>query len=57
LSHSPTLNLNPKTQARKGLIIYNTTNGIIALKKHVNFDNCNILFYFEKKNPLWEDEK
>jgi hypothetical protein len=28
------------------------------LKKHVNLDNCNILFYFEKiNNPLWEDEK
>jgi hypothetical protein len=36
------LNLNPKTQVRKGLIIYNTFNGIIALRKHVNVDHFNI---------------
>jgi len=34
--NSPILFCNPKTQARKGLIIYNTTNGITTLKKHVN---------------------
>ncbi len=27
---------NLKTQAKKGLIMYNTTNGITTLKKHVN---------------------
>jgi hypothetical protein len=37
----------------KGLIIYNTTNGINALKKHVNLNHCNIYFIFEKvNNPL-----
>jgi hypothetical protein len=52
------LNLNSKTQARKGLIIYNTTNGIIALKKQVNLDHCNIFLKIEKINsPMWEDEK
>ncbi len=34
--NSPILFCNPKIQARKGLIIYNTTNGITTLKKHVN---------------------
>jgi hypothetical protein len=33
---SPILFCNPNTQARKGLIMYNTTNGITTLKKHVN---------------------
>jgi hypothetical protein len=41
---SPILNLNPKTQGRRGLIIYNTTNGIITLKKHVNVDYSNLIF-------------
>jgi len=37
------LNLNPKTQARRGLIIYyNTTHGIPKLKKHVNVNHFNI---------------
>jgi hypothetical protein len=36
------LNLNPKIQAKKGLIIYNTTNGIVTLKKHVNLNHCNV---------------
>ncbi len=36
------LNVNPKTQVRKGLIAYNTTNGIATLKKHVNSDHFNI---------------
>jgi len=31
--NSPILFCNPKTQARKGLIIYNITNGITTLKK------------------------
>jgi hypothetical protein len=34
--NSPILFCNLKTQARKGLIIYNTTNEITTLKKHVN---------------------
>jgi hypothetical protein len=34
--NNPISNVNPKTQARKGLIIYNSSNGIAALRKHVN---------------------
>jgi hypothetical protein len=30
------LNLNPKTQTRRGLIKCNTNNRIIPLRKHVN---------------------
>jgi len=40
--NNPILNVNPKIQARKGLIIYNITNDIVALKKHVNSDHFNI---------------
>ncbi len=32
------LNLNPKTQARKGIIMYNNINGIYTLRKHVNLE-------------------
>jgi hypothetical protein len=42
------LNLNSKTQGRRGLIIYNTTNGMIALRKHVNVDHSIILDFFEE---------
>jgi hypothetical protein len=58
LCHSnPILNLNPKTQARKGLIIYNTINGIIALRKHVNSNHSNVLKKFEEANfPFKEEE-
>jgi hypothetical protein len=49
------LNLNPKTQARKRLIIYNTINGITTLKKHVNSNNCHVFLKIEKvNNPLKE---
>jgi hypothetical protein len=41
--NNPVLNVNPKTQARKGLIIYNSSNGIIALREHVDSDHPNIL--------------
>jgi len=53
------LNINPKTQARKGLIICNSSNGIVALRKHVTLDHPNILKKFEKKNNylLREDER
>jgi hypothetical protein len=56
--NNPILNINPKTQARKGLIICNSSNGIIALRKHVNLDHPNILKKFEKKINclLREDE-
>jgi hypothetical protein len=42
--NNPILNLNPKTQARKGLFIYNTTNGITTLRKHVNSNHSNVFF-------------
>jgi len=45
---------NAKTQARKGLILYNNANGISALKKHVYAYHCLIAKMFEKevKNML-----
>ncbi len=50
LCHSkPILNLNPKTQARKRLIIYNTINGIAALRKHVNAYHSNVLKKLKNK--------
>ncbi len=57
--NNPILNVNPKNQARKGLIIYNTINVIATLRKHVNLDHFNILKKFEKEVncPLREDEK
>ncbi len=53
------LNVNPKIQARKGLIIYNTINGITTLRKHVNSDHFKIKKKFEKKFncPLKQDER
>jgi hypothetical protein len=53
------LNLNPKTQARKGFIIYKTTNSIIALNKHDNLDHCSFFFKLEEEVncPLKEHEK
>jgi len=41
--NNPILNVNPKTEARKGLITYNSSNGIATLRKHVNSYNYNIL--------------
>jgi hypothetical protein len=38
---------NLKTQAKKGLIIYNTINGITTLKKHVNIEQIIIVIFFE----------
>jgi hypothetical protein len=40
--NDPILNVNPKTQARKGLVIYNSSNGIVALRKRANSDHLNI---------------
>jgi len=53
------LNLNANIQARRRLITYKTINGIIALRKHVNSDHCNILKIIEEEmnSPLREDEK
>ncbi len=58
LCHSnPILNLNPKTQAKKGLIIYDTTNGIATLRKHVNTNRSNVLKNFEKEKNCTLKEK
>ncbi len=45
---------NPKTQTNKGLISYNTTNGITSLKKHVKVNYFIIAKMFENEvnNPL-----
>jgi len=45
---------NLKTEAKKGLIIYSTTNGIVTLKKHVNVDHSIIVKIFEEElnSPL-----
>jgi len=52
------LNLNPKTQTRRGLIIYNTTNGIVALRKHGSVDHSILFFKIKKKvnKPLQKEE-
>ncbi len=57
--NNPILNVNPKTQARKGLIIYNAINGIATLRKHVNSDHFNVLKNFEENFycPLRQDER
>ncbi len=47
--NDPILNVNPKTQARKGLIIYNSSNGIVALKKYVNLDHPKKKIKLKKK--------
>jgi hypothetical protein len=53
------LNLNPKTQAKKKLTIYNTRNCEISLRKHVNLDHFIILKEFKEEvsNPLRKEEK
>jgi hypothetical protein len=40
--NNPILITNAKTQARRGLILYNTTNGTITLKKHVFTNHSSI---------------
>jgi hypothetical protein len=47
--NNPILNVNPKTQIRKGLIIYNSSNGIMALRKQINSYQPNIFLKFEKE--------
>jgi hypothetical protein len=56
---SPILVTNAKSQARKGLILYNNANKIIALKKHIYVDLCMIAKLFEIKvnNLLKIEEK
>jgi hypothetical protein len=52
------LNLNPKIQTRKRLIIYNTTNGIVTLRKHDNAIHSNVLKFFENElNCLLREEE
>jgi hypothetical protein len=45
---------NHKIQTKKGLILYNTTNGITSLKKHVkvNYSIIAKMFENEVNNPL-----
>ncbi len=52
---NPILVTNAKTQARKGLILYNSANGITTLKKHVYVDHCIITKMFEEVNNLLKD--
>jgi hypothetical protein len=47
--NNPILVYNLKIQARKGLTLYNTTNGIITLKKHVNANHFIIAKKFEEE--------
>jgi hypothetical protein len=49
--NNPILNKNPKTQAKQGLIIYDSFNHIIALRKHANSNHLNI-FKNLKKNLI-----
>ncbi len=53
--NNPILNVNPKMQTKKRLIIY---NGIATLRKHVNLDHPNILEKIEEEIncPLRENE-
>jgi hypothetical protein len=57
--NNPILNLNPKTQAKKRLTIYNTSNGKITLKKHVIVDRFIIFLKIKEEvdNPLRKEEK
>ncbi len=57
--NDPILNVNWKTQARKGLVIYNSSNRITAVRTHVNSNHPNIVLKIEEKIncPLREDEK
>jgi hypothetical protein len=43
---------NAKTQARKGLILYNSANGIFCIKKNVYADHCMIAKIFKEINNL-----
>ncbi len=52
---NPILITNAKTQARKCLILYNSANGIITLKKHVYAKHCIIVQIFEEVNNLLKE--
>jgi hypothetical protein len=45
----PFLIINVKTQTREGLILYNTTNGITTLQKHVYANHYIIAKILKKK--------
>jgi len=45
------------SQARRGLIIYNTTNSITALKKHVNVNHSIIFLKFEGKTSSLREKE
>jgi hypothetical protein len=47
--NNPIFNVNPKTQARKGLIIYNSSYGIVASRKHITSDHPNKLKKFQEE--------
>jgi len=57
--NNPILNLNPKNQARRWLIICEIINGITALRKRVTLDQSNVLNFFEEEMncPLREEKK
>ncbi len=52
--NSPILFCSLKVQAMKGLFLYNTTNGITTLKKHMNANHFIIAKLFEEviNSPL-----
>ncbi len=50
--NSPILNLNSKTQVRRELIVYNTTNGITTLRKHVNVNHLIILEFWKSEQSF-----
>ncbi len=50
--NSSILNLNPKTQVKRKLIMYNTINVIITLRKHLNSDHCNFFLNLKKSIVL-----
>jgi hypothetical protein len=43
------IEINPRTQARKGLISYYKTNGMISFEKHVDVDHFFIAQMFEEE--------
>jgi hypothetical protein len=45
----PVIGINPKIQARKGVISYYKTNGITSFKKHVDVDHYFIAQMFEEQ--------
>jgi hypothetical protein len=49
------IGINPRTQARKGLISYYKTNGITFHKKHVDANHYSILLFLLSSLPLkWD---